>query len=73
MDEVIRVKDRVKIRLEPPFWQAEGWFEGVVVRIDPYSQHRRFYWVELDQEVQPVQGGSIRLISVLNPKNILKT
>ena len=66
----IQVGDRVKVFLDSKFWKSEGWFEGRVVRIDPYSKHRRFYWVELDLEVEALQGGKTHLVSVLNPKNI---
>jgi hypothetical protein len=71
MTETIRVGDRVKIYLDSKFWRDEGWFEGIVVRIDPYSKHRQFYWVELDIEVEALQGGKSNLVSVFNPKNIL--
>jgi hypothetical protein len=70
MAEPIRVGDRVKIYLDSKFWSSEGWFEGTVVRIDPYSKHRQFYWVELDVEVEALQGGRSNLVSVFNPKNI---
>ena len=70
MPEPIRVEDRVKIYLDSKFWRNEGWFEGTVVRIDPYSRHRQFYWVELDVEVEALQGGRTHLVSVFNPKNI---
>lgn len=70
MPEPIRVEDRVKIYLDSKFWRNEGWFEGMVVRIDPYSRHRQFYWVELDVEVEALQGGRTHLVSVFNPKNI---
>lgn len=70
MEGTLRVGDRVKVCLDPKFWRSEGWFEGTVVRIDPYSQHRSFYWVELDVAIQTGQGGSTNLVSVLNPKNI---
>ena len=66
----IRVGDRVSVRFESAFWKELGWIPGTVVRIDPYSPHRRFYWVELDVEAQAAGGGSLRLVSVLNPKNI---
>ena len=65
-----QVGDRVKVFLDSKFWKSEGWFEGKVVRIDPYSKHRQFYWVELDLEVEALQGGRSNLISVFNPKNI---
>jgi hypothetical protein len=72
MTEEIRVGDRVQIFLNSEVWGSDGWFEGIVVRIDPYSNHRSFYWVELDNEVQPTLGRRAKLISVLNPKNIRK-
>lgn len=70
MGEVIRIGDRVKVFLDSKFWKSEGWFEGNVVRIDPYSKHRQFYWVELDLSVEAFQGGKTHLVSVFNPKNI---
>lgn len=70
--EFIRVGDRVKVFLDSNFWKSEGWFTGTVVRIDPYSKHRQFYWVGLDLEVEMVQGGISGMISVFNPKNIQK-
>jgi len=72
MDEIIHIGDRIKVFLDSKFWQSEGWFEGTVVRIDPYSEHRSFYWVELDVEARAMQGGMTRVISVFNPKNIKK-
>ena len=62
----------MKIFLESTFWKSEGWYEGTVVRIDPYSQHRSFYWVELDLEVESARGGRTSLVSVLNPARIAK-
>ena len=70
MDNPIKIDDRVKIFLDSKFWRSEGWFEGRVVRIDPYSKHRQFYWVELDLEVEALLGGKTHLVSVINPKNI---
>jgi len=72
MAESIHVGDRVKIFLDSKFWKSEGWFEGTVLRIDPYSEHRSFYWVELDEDVVASIGTGTKLISVLNPKNIQK-
>ncbi len=72
MPEEIHVGDRVKIFLDSDYWQSAGWFDGTIVRIDPYSAHRSFYWVELDSEVEPVQGRRTRLVSVLNPSRIAK-
>jgi len=72
MAEEIKIGDRVQIFLNAEVWGSDGWFEGIVVRIDPYSNHRSFYWVELDDEIQPILGRRAKLISVLNPKNIRK-
>lgn len=70
MSEPIQVGDRVEIFLESKNWGTEGWYEGTVIRIDPYSEHRSFHWVELDVEASALLGRGIKLISVLNPKNI---
>jgi len=72
MAEEIEIGDRVQILLDARVWGSAGWFDGTVVRIDPYTQHRSFYWVELDDEAAAVLGKGTRLISVLNPKNIRK-
>jgi hypothetical protein len=72
MAEQFRIGDRVQVFLNSRFWGREGWFAGTVIRIDPYSQHRSFYWVELDDDVEALLGRGTRLISVLNPKNIKK-
>jgi hypothetical protein len=72
MADAIQIGDRVKIFLESKYWKSEGWFDGTVVRIDPYSDHRSFYWVELDTDVQPKAGGSTHVVSVLNPARIVK-
>ena len=72
MAEILRIGDRVQIYLDSKNWRSEGWFTATVVKIDPYSRHRSFYWVELDIEAQSAFGGSTRLISVLNPRNIRK-
>lgn len=69
MDE-IHIGDRVQVFLNTETWGREGWFEGTVIRIEPYSAHRSFHWVELDEEAQAALG--IRQISVFNPKNIRK-
>jgi hypothetical protein len=70
MDKSIHVGERVKIFLNSKFGTSEGWYEGMVVRIEPYSEHRSFYWVELDEDARALLG--IRQISVFNPKNIQK-
>jgi hypothetical protein len=64
-----QIGDRVQIFLNAKNWGRDKWFDGKVVRIDPYSEHRSFYWVELDNDLA-LHG--TRLISVLNPKNIRK-
>ena len=63
---IYHVGDRVRILLDSDTWGDLGWLEGSVVGMQPYSQHRSFYWVELD--APPL--GAPRLISVLNPKKI---
>jgi hypothetical protein len=66
----IRVGDRVRIHLDAKFGRGEGWYEGEVFKIDPYSEHRSFYWVNLDTDAQALLG--IKQISVFNPKHIQK-
>jgi len=73
MEDSFPIGERVQIFLESKTWGTEGWFEGTIVRIDPYSEHRSFYWVELDEESAAALGRGIKLISVLNPRNIRKT
>ena len=73
MAEDFKIGDRVQIFLDAKVWGSEGWFDGTVVRIDPYTRHRSFYWVELDEELAPLTGKGTRHISVLNPRNIRKT
>jgi hypothetical protein len=70
MSKAIQVGDRVEIYLDSKFGDKEGWYAGVVFKIDPYSAHRSFYWVELDAEAQSISG--IKQISVFNVKNIRK-
>jgi len=72
MADEIQIGDRVQVFLNAKNWGRDDWFSGTVVRIDPYSGHRSFYWVELDAEAQTALGGGISLISVFNPKNIRK-
>jgi hypothetical protein len=72
MADEIRVGDRVQVFLNAKDWGQGDWFGGRVVRIDPYSAHRSFYWVELDQEARAALGGGMNLISVLNPRHIRK-
>jgi hypothetical protein len=72
MADEISIGDRVQIFLDAKTWGIDGWFDGKVVRIDPYTKHRSFYWVELDGESAAMLGKGARLISVLNPRNIRK-
>jgi len=72
MTEEIKMGDHVQVFLDAKVWGREGWFNGIVVRIDPYTQHRSFYWVELNDESAALLGKGTRHISVLNPKNIRK-
>jgi len=64
----IQIRERVKVYLDSKFGDKEGWYEGVVFKIDPYSEHRSFYWVELDEDAQAILG--VKHISVFNLKNI---
>jgi hypothetical protein len=64
--------DRVRVLLDSDYWRTTGWFEGTLLRIDPYSAHRGFHWVELDVEVEPAAGGRTRMVSILNPNHILR-
>jgi len=68
MAQAIQVGDRVQIYLDSKFGDREGWYRGLVFRIDPYSDHRSFYWIELDAEAQSLLG--IKQISIFNLKNI---
>jgi len=70
MSEQIKSGDRVEVFLNAKTWGSEGWFPGIVTRIDPYSEHRSFYWVELDDATETMPGKGAKIISVLNPKNI---
>ncbi len=70
MNPPIQIGDRVKICIDSKFGMNEGWYEGTVFRIDPYSEHRSFYWVKLNEDAQAILG--IKQISVFNPKNIQK-
>jgi hypothetical protein len=70
MAEEIQIGDRVKVHLDAKFDSQAGWYEGTVFKIEPYSEHRAFYWVELDVEAQSLLG--VRQISVFNPKNIVR-
>jgi len=68
MAESYQVGERVEIYLNGKFGEKEGWYTGTVFRVDPYSEHRSFYWVKFDE---PAQTGMTQ-ISVFNLKNIRK-
>jgi hypothetical protein len=70
MTDAIQIGEKVEIRFDTKFGEMEGWYRGTVFRIEPYSEHRSFYWVKLDDDVRVVLG--IGEISVFNPKNIRK-
>ena len=70
MSDAIQIGDQVKIYLDSKFGENEGWHEGTVFKIDPYSERRSFYWVELNAEAQALLR--TKQISVFNPKNIQK-
>ncbi len=70
MGDDIQIGDRVKIYLDAKFGEHEGWHEGTVFKIDPYSEHRCFYWVELSPAAQAILG--LKQISVFNLKNMQK-
>jgi hypothetical protein len=71
MAEALQIGDRVEIFLDAKFGQNEGWHTGVLFKIDPYSEHRNFYWVRFDAETASHLG--MNQISVFNPKNIRKS
>lgn len=72
MADELKIGDRVQIFLDAKVWGSNGWFEGRIVRIDPYTKHRSFYWVELDEDSAALLGKGTSQISVLNPRNIRK-
>ncbi len=69
-EAALEVGERVQVFLDARYWRSQGWFAGTLVRIDPYSAHRRFHWVELDLDARDLMGGQTRLVSVLNPRHI---
>ena len=71
MAETLEVGDPVEVYLDAKFGDREGWYSGTIFKIDPYSEHRSFYWVRFDAGVAAVLG--IPHISVFNPKNIRRT
>jgi len=70
MAESYQIGDGVEIYLDEKFGEKEGWYAGTIFKIDPYSEHRCFYWVQFDAEAQSLTGS--QQISVFNPKNIRK-
>jgi hypothetical protein len=70
MTNEIKIGNKVRIHLDEKFGEHAGWYQGKVIKIDHYSEHRSFYWVELNQEAQVILG--IKQISVFNLKNIEK-
>ncbi len=72
-DERIPIQpgDSVQVYLDASRARSPGWYPGTVVRIDPYSAHRSFYWVRFDDDVRAILG--FDTISVFNPKNIRKS
>lgn len=70
MSESYLPGQRVEIYLNAKAFGQQGWFAGVVVRIEPYSSHRSFIWVELEEDARAILGGDVKLVSVFNPKNI---
>jgi hypothetical protein len=66
----LQIGDRVEIYLDEKFGNKAGWYSGTIFKIDPYSEHRSFYWVNFDSEAQMITG--TRQISVFNLKNIRK-
>ncbi len=65
--------EQVEIRLESDFWGNVGWLPGTVLRLERYSQHRNFIWVQVDETAaRQAFGRPLGAIAVLNPKNIRK-
>ena len=68
MGESFQIGDQVEVYLDEKFGYKEGWYAGTIFKIDPYSEHRSFYWVNFDADAQALTG--MRQISVFNPRNI---
>ena len=66
-----KIGERVEVYFGDRFGEKVGWYPGTVFKIEPYSNHRGFYWVDLDPDAQAVLG--ITQISVFNPKNIRRS
>ncbi len=70
MAEKFQVGDQVEVYFDAKFGDKEGWHAGVIFKIDPYSEHRSFYWVRFEAGARVILGMS--QISVFNPRNIRK-
>ena len=70
MESTYQLSDRVEVYLDEQRAKSADWYAGTIVRVDPYSAHRSFYWVEFDSDVQAILG--LRAISVFNPKHLRK-
>ena len=71
MAETLALGEQVEVFLDAKFGEREGWHSGSIFRIDPYSEHRSFYWVRFDADAALALG--LREISVFNPKNIRRS
>ena len=70
MAESFQIGDQVEVYFDAKFGHEQAWYAGTIFKVDPYSEHRSFYWVNFDADVQTLTG--IRQISVFNPKHIRK-
>ena len=70
MAETFQIGDRVEVYLNEKFGDKAGWYTGTIFKIDPYSEHRSFYWVRFEEEAGAALG--MTQISIFNPKNIRK-
>lgn len=70
MSALFKIGDRVRVFFDEKFGEKSAWYTGVVFKVDPYSEHRSFYWVELDVDAQRILN--LKQISVFNLKNIQK-
>jgi hypothetical protein len=70
MAETYQPGERVEVYLDEKFGERQGWHAGTVFKVDPYTEHRSFYWVRFDADVQAVLG--LAQLSVFNPKNLRK-
>jgi len=68
MADTFAIGEQVEVFLDAKFGEREGWHSGTIFRIDPYSDHRSFYWVRFDADAAAALG--LTEISVFNPKNI---